>query len=581
MKVLICGIEHLKFSARRLMPSLLGCILGGCTQMVAITENRPRLIPQGDSTPLLARAARSIESVTRHKNKSRSLNHSEVLGELANAARIAWEEVRRDPDDPHAAGVYNFATARFIEAMHQGKVEPWRQAVRLPTPDGELLLTWKPDPRPQWNPALYDFLPADKFSVRGSYITKRIEKAGLGAPLVAIGREPNVDYREDFGLPRTYYGVTGFIEFDGMNARLSFLDPLNQETVRVGRATHSLAADFTVPLAVMLESAHPEKMAVPRLLRPEKYTETALIARLQPYDPNKTVVLVVHGLMSSPATWTAMINELRSDQAIRENFQFWFFSYPSGYPYPYAAALLRDELDAIQKKFPLRKPMVVMGHSMGGCISRLLVTDSGQQLWNKLIGLPPEETNFSPSTQEILKKSLIFEARPDVGRVIFISAPLRGADMAKSLPGRVGSMLVQTPRILRTVGQEVLQIVRFGSDDLKVKRLPNSIDTLAPNNRFVRAIDTLPIESHVPLHVIAGDRGKGGNRNQTKPVVSDGVVPFWSAYLPRAKSELIVDSDHGAHLHPGAIREVTRILNEHAGGPLAAHSRISSTLPKK
>jgi hypothetical protein len=40
------------------------------------------------------------------------------------------------------------------------------------------------------------------------------------------------------------------------------------------------------------------------------------------------------------------------------------YSYPSGYPYPYSAAIVRTELDAVEKRFLGRKPMVVVGHSM-------------------------------------------------------------------------------------------------------------------------------------------------------------------------------------------------------------------------
>ena len=71
-----------------------------------------------------------------------------------------------------------------------------------------------------------------------------------------------------------------------------------------------LAADFTVPLAVMLDSTNPKKFERARLLNPGKYAETARISRLQPYDPNKIVVLVIHGLMDTPATWTPMLNRL-------------------------------------------------------------------------------------------------------------------------------------------------------------------------------------------------------------------------------------------------------------------------------
>jgi pimeloyl-ACP methyl ester carboxylesterase len=305
-------------------------------------------------------------------------------------------------------------------------------------------------------------------------------------------------------------------------------------------------------------------MELGRLLRPEKYAETARIARFQPYDPNKTVVLVIHGLKDAPATWTPMLNALLDDEAIRRHYQFWFFSYPSGYPYPYSASILRRELDAIEKRFPLRKKMVVIGHSMGGCISRLLMTDTGEKLWLELFKKAPGEVHLSPQSRKLFTDALIFRHRPEIGRVIFISAPLRGSDLASNWIGRIGSMLVKAPSTLRNAGSEAMKFASFQRDELRLQGIPNSVDTLAPNNRFVKAIQTIPITPGIPYHVISGDRGKGGHRDQTKPVMSDGVVPYWSSHMVGAQSELVVPSNHSAHQNPGAIAEVKRILKLHA-----------------
>ena len=149
-------------------------------------------------------------------------------------------------------------------------------------------------------PRFTTFVPADQFDIHGTYVARRTTKDGLGAPLVAIGRKPRGDYRETFSMAHVYYGVTALARFDGRRCVLSFEDPLNTETVRFGGASFPLAADFTVPLAVMLAKENPKKLELTRLLRPEKYAETAHVARLQPYDPSKTVVLVIHGLMDSP-----------------------------------------------------------------------------------------------------------------------------------------------------------------------------------------------------------------------------------------------------------------------------------------
>jgi hypothetical protein len=92
----------------------------------------------------------------------------------------------------------------------------------------------------------------------------------------------------------------------------------------------------------------------------------------------------------------------------------------------------------------------------------------------------------------------------------------------------------------------------------QLKRIPTSIDTLSPNDRFVRAINTFPIVASIPFHTIEGDRGRGDAPNS-----SDGVVPYWSSHLDGAQSELIVPSDHRAQRDPKAIAEVSRILKLH------------------
>ena len=104
-----------------------------------------------------------------------------------------------------------------------------------------------------------------------------------------------------------------------------------------------------------------------------------------------------------------------------------------------------------------------------------------------------------------------------------------------------------------------------------LKRLPNSVDTLEPNDRFVEAVNKLPITPGIPYHSIIGDRGRGDTPNS-----SDGVVPDWSSHLAGAQSELIVNSDHGAQYNPQAIREVERILRLNLIEPERKHARMAN-----
>jgi pimeloyl-ACP methyl ester carboxylesterase len=535
-------------------------VLSGCSQYASVSEVRPRFRPIRSTAGALVSVQQCVTNAVRQEHRKPLA----ALGEYLTAAELAVRQLARNPEDTEARDCYNFAVARVLGTIKKAKLDPWTHPLQVPAADGEFVLTHKPDPRPAWNPALYYYTPADQFDVKGTYVTRHTRKDGVGAPIVATGREVNKNAARDFTIPRITYGVTALIRFEGWRAVIAFEDPLATERVHLDGRSFPLAADFTVPLAVVLASTDTKKLELGRLLRPEKYAQTARIVRLQPYDPNKTVVLVIHGLMDSPATWTPMINDLRGDEQIRRNYQFWFYSYPSGYPYPYSASILRQELDAIQRKFPLRKPMIVVGHSMGGCISRLLITDTGEKVWVETFKKPPSQVSLSPESKKLLTETLIFSHRREVGRVIFMAAPLRGAEMAGNWLGRLGSKLVRAPSTLLAVGRDALKIATFQGNALKLNNIPNSVDTLAPNNRFVLAINNIPITSGIPYHTVVGDRGKGGNKDRIKPEMSDGFVPYWSSHLDGAKSELIVPSNHSVHQNTEAIAEVRRILIQQA-----------------
>jgi hypothetical protein len=83
--------------------------------------------------------------------------------------------------------------------------------------------------------------------------------------------------------------------------------------------------------------------------------------------------------------------------------------------------------------------------------------------------------------------------------------------------------------------------------------LPTSIHGLSPDSRFLRVLDDT--EPTVPTHSILGDRGRSDLWTS-----SDGVVPYTSAHLPSAESEVVVPTGHGGFTHPDAVAELKRIL---------------------
>jgi hypothetical protein len=485
------------------------------------------------------------------------------LGGFLDAASSAADVLKTQPTDRQAREDYNFAVARIFGIIHRAGLEPWKKPLSCPGAGKTWIFSIDRDSKPGRNPSDFDIRPADIFNFRGTLVSDRTLKEGIGAPLVVESKTTEPGKIEAFQVSRISYGMTGVLNFAGNKCAGTFFDPLAIEDITFAGNTQPLAADFTAPLALALASQNLRRKELDGLFRPAEFEDRARLALLQPYDPKKIPILCIHGLGDSQATWTPLIQTLRGDPVIRKNYQFWFFSYPTGFPYPLSASVLRRRLDAINQHHPDHKEIVVVGHSMGGMISRTLITDSGMKLWNAIYDQPPEKMPFSAETRKVMSESLIFKPRTDISRVIFASASHRGSNMATNFLGRLGSRIIGAPADLWPEEPDVLTLARPNSTGANLRRMPNSIDFLKPDNRFVSTLDGIPTAPGIPYHSIIGDRGRGGNLDHRRPVSTDGIVPYWSSHLDGAKSELIIPSHHWTNQHPLGIAEVGRILHEH------------------
>ena len=543
----------------------LATLSGGCAPLATVRETSPRLGTQYGTSPQLQRAEQQIAA-----GQQLTASHPDrATGLYLAGAESATSELRRNPNDRIALRDYNFALSRVFSVIRGARFEPWTRSLKVPAPNGgEYLFTHRAIANRLWRPQDYDLIPADELDVRGKFVVPRLTREGAGAALVAVRREraPQIPLR--FAPPHVYTAVSAVARFTERKCEIQFIDPLASETVNISGRTLPLHADFTAPIALGLTREHPEKIGFAAMLNPEKFAYTERFIQVQPYDPNKIPVVFVHGLQDTPVSWVPMVNALWSDPVLRRNYQVCVFSYPSGYPIPYSALLLRRELDALDRTFPHHRPIVLVGHSMGGIISRLMITDSGgDKLWRYFFGKPPAQTKLSPDTKALLEEALIFKPRRDVARLIFISTPHRGSVIAENPIGRIGSSLIRKSVQYMNAGREILQasVVQEDPTVLKLNRLPNSIDTLAPNDPFIKEMNTLPMAKRIPYHSIIGDRGRGDTPNS-----SDGVVPYWSSHLDGAESEKIVPSGHGAHQDPQGIAEVVRDPEEtHRGRRLS------------
>jgi pimeloyl-ACP methyl ester carboxylesterase len=535
--------------------------LGACAPLAQVREVNPRLGAPRGTPPQLQRAEGAVAD-------AENLKHTEpkrAVGLNLCGVESATSELRNNPKDLVALRDYDFALSRVFSVIRDAHLDPWTHPLRVPAPNGgEYVLTQRRVANRLWRPQDFEVIPADELDVIGKFVVPRVTREGAGAALIAVRTPQAPEIRQRFIPPRIYLAVTAVAHFARRKCEIEFIDPLATETVNVSGRTLPSRADFTAPIALGLSREHPEKIGFAAMLNPEKFAYTQRLIQVQPYDPNKIPVVFVHGLQDTPVAWVPMVNALWADPALRRNYQVCVFNYPSGYPVQYSALLLRRELHALDRTFPDHRPIVLVGHSMGGIISRLMITDSGgDKLWRYFFGKSPAQTELSPDTKASLEEALIFKPRPDVARLIFISTPHRGSVIAENPIGRIGSSLIRKSVQYMNAGREILQasVVQEDPTVLKLNRLPNSIDTLAPNDPFVKEMNTLPMAKRIPYHSIIGDRGRGDTPNS-----SDGVVPYWSSHLDGAESEKIVSSGHGAEHSPEAIAEVMRILHEHIAG---------------
>ena len=203
---------------------------------------------------------------------------------------------------------------------------------------------------------------------------------------------------------------------------------------------YPLAADFSASIA-SYGRVNENWIGFLNMVRGERMRGGSGLLMLQPYDPTRTPVIFVHGLLSSTYVWRNVVNSLMADPELRQHYQFCGFSYPTGNPIAYSALLLRDDLRYAQQRYGF-KQVILIGHSMGGILSRMQVTNSGRVIWNEGLGSKADQLYAQVPDDSLVKRALIFGANPTVKRVIFVCTPHRGSTLATGGIGALGMRLI-------------------------------------------------------------------------------------------------------------------------------------------
>lgn len=414
-------------------------------------------------------------------------------------------------------------------------------------------------------------LPAAALSFKG--IRNQFRRDGLGAELVAVAAGTTQSETVYSMLPTPI--VTALLAFNGntlsqllgsTEVTLALLDPLQQASFQTNVAQVPLAANFTAGYGLWLARSDFSRQAFRNLMGSASALQNPHIFMLQPYDPNRKIILLLHGIASSPEAWVNTANELLGDASLRERYQLWQLYYPTNLPLIINLQSIRETvLTTLHSVDPAgvasaSDNMVIIGHSMGGLLARLLVSaDDGTFLdrLSELLHLDPQRKRRLANR---FSAELTITPLPGVTRAIFIAAPHRGTSVADYRLARWLAGLITLPvKVIEKVHQ-FAEVVLDPEQELQPAKVRfTSIDNLSEHDSFIRAAVALPISRSVKYHsIIAVEKPALPVEQQ-----SDGVVPYLSAHLAGAESEMVIRSGHSVQETSAAILEIRRILYQH------------------
>jgi pimeloyl-ACP methyl ester carboxylesterase len=399
-------------------------------------------------------------------------------------------------------------------------------------------------------------------------------RAGLGVPLIVVRYQPDeqghFSARHEFSATAVLHPAGGPADpgagpaLDAMT--LEFFDPLTVRTFTTGKYQATLAADLTAPLA--MEANQRERTYWQDFFGANAHVAAPKLAFLEPYRPGRIPLVLVHGLLSDAWTWLDVANDLRAVPQIMDRYQIWAFHYPTGVPFLESAAAFREQLHRTISELdpggadPALRQMVLVGHSMGGLVSKLQVTHSGSTIWSRYVNRPLEQIVATPELRGELQRVFFFEPVPYVRRVVFIGVPHGGSSLASRTIGRIGAACVSVPPEKDLQRRWLLQYNPNTFSPAFNRRFPNSVDLLEPSSPLLAAMRQLPVAAGVQLHSIIGTGYPVAGYGD-----ADGVVPVSSALHGGVQTQRMVHAKHESlHHQPESFEELLAILSIHAAG---------------
>lgn len=331
--------------------------------------------------------------------------------------------------------------------------------------------------------------------------------------------------------PTGHLLLTGLIEpsgdsvLDVLSSRkldIHLYNPYQSESVNILNNDYPLAANFSAGYGLWLSENQLDGVGYLNLITRQPEARLPKLFMLEPYDPNKRVLIMLHGLASSPATWVNLTNDILNDDKLRDNYQVWQIFYPTNLPILenryQIQQLINSTYEQTDPKGQNRasKNSVIISHSMGAIIARMMLSD--ENLVDDLDRLDDQNVLSDSEKRKIrdalkasfgedqLKERFELKALPQVDTAVFLSAPFRGTDYADRWFTRALRRIVYLPvGLVKTVTDNLATIATQGDlaqNPLGALYLQNGASQLSDKSSFIKLTKDITINDRVTYHSI-------------------------------------------------------------------------------
>lgn len=426
-----------------------------------------------------------------------------------------------------------------------------------------------------------DFVLASEFQAIKSHHQK-IAGSGLGVSLVAMRENTGKGWDKNYPPEGIFRSVTVSLKELKFNKdlqiQLTLQGHLMQEAAELtfASASYPLLYDAASSYLWLMQQAKLADLELPGLFNAELSDNKLGIYSVTPLQKNKQPLLMIHGLNSSPLIWYELTMAVLQDEELKQRYQIWQAFYPSGPPPFYNSMRLRKKLDELHQMLKAAggsqqlDQLVVVGHSMGGIISKTLIQNTNYVLWDLSFTERPEQLGYAQQEMEKVKDIFIFNARPYIDKVVFMDTPHGGSESSESMLAKIASWFINLPKNFTLLMSNF--ILKLGPDKITLPMReylnggggPHSVQVLSPRHPLLQGLNTLQYQR--PVYSIVGSDGALSCQDEKScSQISDGVVPFFSAHQNKAVQEIIVPSRHNSYQSPRALDFLLQVLRQPAG----------------